>query len=267
MLARIHNLIYSNPKKGQATAELAILGSILIMLLAYLVQQGYLYNARQALEMYTFRKALELSRSPEQERGITLTVIRDVISPSFFSSINRQRLMSSASVDLNPWVVYTPNEPEHIPNRQLLQMGEAMIRNKLFFEVPPTKIKIETEGNQDQAEEDKWQWVNSSVRELDASIEHAQVKSSEYNYTTTVRETNIDKAISKELSSRDTVNTIITFDDALRIAQNYFVDDWTPVGDDSHILDVEIAEDTIPRGLELRLNETLRKAKTTTTPH
>src|SRR3989338_3677666 len=99
-------VLKSNAKKGQATTELAILGAVVMMVLAYLLQQGYIYNSRQALEMYAFRKALELSRN--QQRGINLTVIRDVVTPSFFTGLNRQRLMASSSVEYNPRMMYIP---------------------------------------------------------------------------------------------------------------------------------------------------------------
>lgn len=255
----IHN------KRGQATAELAIMGSIVIMLLAYLLQQGYLYNSRQSLEMYTFREALRQSRS--QERGVTLTVIRDIIIPSFFSSLNRQRLMSSASIDLNPWKLYIPDVAQDLPTRQLLQVDEAMIRNRLFFEVPPTHIKLVTEANQDQSEEDQWQWVNSAIREIDPQTPLTTPRTSTYNYTTQVSETDQNKTITKNLSSDDRVSTGVTFEEKETIEQNYIEDDWTQPGDDEHITSVEVRRETIPRGITLRLDELVRRAKRTTTPH
>ena len=135
--------------KAQATAELAIMGSIVIMLLAYLLQQGYIYNARQSLEMYTFREAL--AKSKGDERGVTLTVVRDMISTSFFTGLNRQRLMATSSVDYNPWVMYDPNIYQDLPTKYLLQIGEAMVRNRLFFEVPPTRMRVVTNANAGQA--------------------------------------------------------------------------------------------------------------------
>lgn len=255
----------NNHKKGQASVELAIIGSAVIILLAYLVQQGYLYNSRQSLEMYAFRQALSQSR--EQQRGVTLTVMRDVIVPSFFSSLNRQRLMASASVDLNSYKLYIPDKPQDIPSKQLLQIGEAMIQNKLFFEVPPTKVKIVTNRNQGEEENKQWLWVNSAVRELDANIEHGQEKTAIYDYNITVTEDEYAKTIGKNLSSRDKVSTIITFENGTRIIKSYNDDNWTPGSDDDHINSVDVDVGTIPKDVNLGLEETVTRSKETSTEH
>lgn len=249
-------------QRGQATAELAIMGSIVIILLAYLLQQGFLYNTRQSLEMYTFREALQLSRgqlNDGRNRGIFLTVIRDVIIPSFFSGINRQRLMASASVDYNPWILWNPEEdtPEHTPTQQLIQVGEAMIRNGLFFEVPPTKITMHTK----KADEPQTFWANSAISELDSQIGVVE-KTSNYAYRTAVRENQRNKTVTKSLQSTDTIPTVITFEDKNGIIKNYIEDDL-----EGDIEKIEVAENTIPADIDLRLDELVRRTKTTSTPH
>jgi len=145
-------------KKGQATTELAIIGTLVIMALAYLIQYGYMYNNRQALEMYAFRKALELSK--QYERGITLTVMRDVILPSFFTGVSRQRLMATASVEYNPYKLYSPyqEDPEDVPTWQLIQLNDGMIRKNYFLQVPPTLITTRNDTGSDIA-----MWSSSSV--------------------------------------------------------------------------------------------------------
>ncbi len=266
--------------KGQATAELAIMGSIVIMLLAYLLQQGYIYNARQSLEMYTFREALARSKNPvpgdpnSQYRGITLTVIRDVISPSFFTGLNRQRLMATSSVDYNPWIMYGPTQAQDLPTKYLLQVGEAMVRNKLFFEVPPTKVKVVTKANEGQDEVDQWQWENSAVREIDPQMpdrpENEPMKSpktSTYSYASTVKETTADKIITKDLSSADKIPTVIAFEDLAALKHSRMREDWTAASDDSHIKSIDVQADTVPDDVRLTLQETVLRDKTTTTPH
>lgn len=253
-------VLKSNAKKGQATTELAILGAVVMMVLAYLLQQGYIYNSRQALEMYTFRKALELSR--KEQKGISLTVIRDIITPSFFTGLNRQRLMASSSIEHNPHIMYIPYEedPEHTPSRQLVQMDEAMIKNKIFFEVPPTKIKIEI---RDSGEPPEWQWMGSAISGIDPQTKSVKLteRTSEYKNVTATSEDYYQKNIAKTLETKDVIPTQIEFDDEERIIENYTKDDW-----ENEIIKVEVAKATIPKDLELTLEEKVRREKHVQTP-
>ena len=247
-------------RRGQATAEMAIMGTVVMMLLAYLLQQGYFHNARQALEMYTFREALRISKQGVRGNlpvGITLTVVRDAVTPSFFSGIAQQRMMSSASVDFNPWIVYTANETQDMGTRQLFQIGERMIRRGLFFEVPPTQVKVETNENDDP----EWMWVNSAIRDITAPGD----KTLSYSYLTNTQETATDKTITKDHMARSSNPLGIRFENQTRVVNSYIDDDWTTSGDDDHI--VSMAASQVPGDLELKLIETLIKAKTTTTPH
>jgi len=255
-------------KKGQATTELAIMGTVVIMLLAYLLQQGYVYNCRQALEMYAFRKALETSRG--QQRGINLTVIRDIISPSFFTGLNRQRLMATAAVDYNPSIQWIPylEDPEDISSRQLLQVGEAMIRKGSFLEIPPTLAKIETKDNQAAPDSERWQWMNSAVSEIDPQSEDVKVtqRTSKYNYDTTISESQLSKSVDKTLRSEDTIPTVINFEPQERIVQSYVNDDWE--GDILMNADgtPKITIQNIPADANLVLDEVIRRDKVASTP-
>ena len=248
-------------REGQATTELAIMGTVIIMVLAYLLQQGYIYNARQALEMYTFRKALELSKA--QERGITLTVIRDVITPSFFTGLNRQRLMATASVEYNPYKAYIPKEedPQDVSTRQLIQIGEAMIRKGSFFEVPPTKIKVTTEDQEGDAEP---MWTTSSISEIDAQTNPVRVtqRVSDYDYSTALSENTLAKTITKKLESRDKIPTAVTFEKAEKIIENYQKEDWA-----GKIVSVTVSPETIPKNVVLTLEEIVRREKRVQTYH
>jgi len=235
-------------KKGQATTELAIMGSIVIMLLAYLVTQGYIYNARQSLEMYAFRKALELSRG--QERGIDLTVIRDVFVPSFFSGFNRQRLMAQSSVEHNPWKVWIPKaeDPEDVPTRKLIQLNDGMIKQGYFFEVPPTKATIVVPDSGDP------KWINSPISEIDP--QNKSTKSTYTNYTAVVSSAK-QQRVGKVNASTDTIPTAIVFErDEDRIRNNYLKDDWK-----GEISSVDIDEGTIPKDVNLILEETVTRDK------
>ena len=252
-------------RRGQATTELAILGIILIMGLAYLLSQGYLYNSRQALEMYTFRKALQLSQ--KENRGITLTVIRDVIAPSFFTALNRQRLMATSSVEYNPWKIWLSYDreeeveaPQHVPSLQLLQINEAMIRNNYFFQVPPTRVVIKTKD----AEEKEPRWVSSAIFEIDPQTKPVKITQRElaYNYQTRASEDSWGKTMEKSLRTQDRIPTAITFENAERIRDNYFREDWEGIYEF-----VEVDGTTIPKGINLVLDEIIEREKNVYTPH
>ncbi|MDI6758583.1 MAG: hypothetical protein QMD94_02775, partial [Candidatus Omnitrophota bacterium] len=264
--------------KGQATTELAIMGAVVIMVLSYLLQQGFTYNCRQSLEMYTFRKALQLSR--QQEKGISLQVIRDVIVPSFFTGLNRQRFQSVAVIDRNSRFLYIPSEdePEHVGTRQLIQLNEAMIRNNYFFEIPPTKIKIERSAEETTENpvfevienllsggggdvEPEWQWVESSVRNFASPTENITItpRRSDYTYTTKVREDKAGKTVSKILTSKDTIPFTITFENEQEIIDSY------KKGDDK-IISVDVDEATIPKNVNLILEETVERTRDVFTP-
>jgi hypothetical protein len=239
--------------KGQATTELAIAGAIIIMVLAYLIQYGYIYNCRQSLEMYTFRKALQLSR--EKQRGIALTVIRDVILPSFFTGISRQRLMASANVVYNPYLIYIPweQDPEDVPTIQLVQINDGMIRNGYFFQVPPTLIKINRNDVDDDEEEP--QWGTSSISEFDSQAQLEQ-KSSQYAYLTNVSENRLYHNMNKQLTSRDIIPTKIIFDRESTTENNYRADDW-----EGKIDNIEVYAGTIPKDVNMIVDETITKTK------
>jgi len=248
-------LLLLGRKKGQATTELAIMGAVIVMVLGYLLQQGYIYNSRQALEMYTFRKALELSRN--EKRGIILTVMRDVIVPSFFTGLNRQRLMATSSVEYNPDIMYIPYEedPEDVPNRQLIQVGEAMIRKGSFFVVPPTKMLMKSTKDQEPA---KPMWTTSSVSEFDTQTVPKNT-SSNYNYTTTSSEVWFFKTINKTLENSEKIPMNITFNNNTTLESDFKKEDWK-----NEITYVHAYPDTIPKNLNLTIEEKLRRQKSGT---
>lgn len=236
-------------KMGQAIAELAIAGAILIMLLGYLLQQGYIYNVKQALEMYTFRKAMELSH--EQERGIVLTVIRDVIVPSFFTGLNRQRTTATASVEYNPYLIYEPKRgtPRDIGTRQLIQINELMIQEGRFIEVPPTLITIEKDG------EEVTRWEQSKISELDS--QENKRSTTTYEYLTDVSENEVEKTLSKYLRATEDVHTIVKFTPADEVRRTLEEDDPGAT--------VTVGE--VPQDLEIVFSETTTKEKAVTAPH
>lgn len=263
--------------KGQATAELAIMGAIVLMLLSYLVSQGFLYNNRQAMEMYTFRKALQLSK--QQERGINLTVIRDVITPSFFTGLSRQRLMSTSIVEYNPWIIWDAkqSDPQDVASLQLLQVNDAMIlgnnQQGYFLEIPPTLV--------DTGSGDGPRWGTSAVEEIDPQDKPAgelalqnKVEPRTSYYSSTIKATENPNYITagqmpeqgykkteRENVSDDKIPLAITFQSADKIRQNYKNDNWDGKIGNPDAIPIR----NIPPEIVLNFNETLRRDKTVVT--
>ncbi|MFA5118833.1 MAG: hypothetical protein WC695_08300 [Candidatus Omnitrophota bacterium] len=251
--------IQRKPIKGQATTELAVAGVIIIMMLGYLMQQGFVYNSRQALEMYTFRRALQLTKGTE--RGVNLTVTRDLIVPSFFSSIGRQRIQAASSVEVNPWVIWMPTEedPQDIGTYQVLQLDEKMIRDNQYVLIPPTLAKIK---QKDDEEDPEWMWVPSPVREIDPQTAlAAPAKTAAYSYTTNISENRTagEKETNKTLTSQDIMKRGITFQTAAKMRTDYLKD--------PDIDSVQIRGSTIPPPAIVTIDETVTKTKQVRTPY
>ncbi len=247
-----------SPRKGQATTELAIAGALVIMMLGYLMQQGFIYNSRQALEMYTFRRAVELSKA--KERGVALTVSRDVVVPTFFTGIARQRLVSSTSVEINPWMLYIADNPADVGTYQLIQMNEKMIRQGQYILVPPSQVKI---SQVDQEEAPEWEWTTSMVREFDPqdpahrSVSVAPDKQSNYTNTATISEDSSNKTVHKSLVSRDIESRAVNFENAAKVIES--------TSKDPDITGVEVG--VIPPNITFTVDETIERTKNVSTPH
>ncbi len=247
-------------RKAQATTELAIMGSIILMALLFLAQQGFRYNLEQGLDMYTFRQALRMSKQKigDGHRAIDLTVIRELPTPSLFSGISRQRAMASASVAANPYDLWSAgeDEPQDIPTYQLVQINEGMIDNDYFLKVPVTRIKVTEEG-----EDSEWSWTTSGIKELDSQVTGNQ-KTSEYTYTKRSSEDANQSMQSKDLTSQDTTELVMVLEDADRVRESYLENDW-----EDKITAVDVDAATIPKHIKIILDETLEKEKAVITPH
>lgn len=247
--------------KAQATTELAIMGSIILMALLFLAQQGFFYIARQGLDMYTFRQALAMSK--QTGRGISLTTVRDIISPSFFTGLKRSRIMASVSVETNPWDLWEAvsndeeDSPQDIDTFQLIQIGEGMLQNDHFIKLPVTKVKVKTKDR------DEWGYVNSIIREFDAQTPlYLLQRISNYNYNTTYSEDKNKKQLIQTLETSDQIPLVITFQNATKIAEDYKKNDW-----EGEIENVTVDNTTIPQNIMLTLEEIIKKERKVNTNH
>jgi len=112
-----------NCKKGQAILELAVFGSILIMLLGVLINYGLRYNFQQQVMQEAFRKALGVTAV----RRSTYVLIKDrhIPDPSNHFGIGALTpVMSSASVTRNYKLHETADSVSELPRMYLEINGE-----------------------------------------------------------------------------------------------------------------------------------------------
>lgn len=103
---------------GQALLELAIFGSILIMLLGIILNYGLRFNFEQKTQMSAFRKALEMSANDATGNQGNLTLVTDkhIPNPSNpFAVGSVMPFMSSANVVRNYKMQETADTPDELP--------------------------------------------------------------------------------------------------------------------------------------------------------
>ena len=124
--------VHPSFKKGQAILELAVFGSILIMLLGVLVSYGMKYNFQQRIMQQAFRKALVSaaeSRQSNKPTSVSHIVIEDrhISSPSnAFAVGSVSPIIASASVTRTYELQATPdpNKENELPQLSLNINGE-----------------------------------------------------------------------------------------------------------------------------------------------
>lgn len=95
---RLWNRTKKNKSRGQATTELAICATLIIVMFAAMLRYGQTMNFQQQLQMKAFRQALKYSR--DKGREVSYTIIKDKrgVNPfNFFGVPEDNRLMASAT--------------------------------------------------------------------------------------------------------------------------------------------------------------------------
>lgn len=110
---------------GQSLAELAILGSAMILLMTSLVSYGLRYNYQQKAMQHAFREALAIAS--ENQQGIYTLVedrhIPDLANPFGIGSVSP--VIGSASVVRNPHMEETADDIDALPNVAFDMRGVA----------------------------------------------------------------------------------------------------------------------------------------------
>ena len=133
--------------RGQAATELAIFGSIMLIIVGAMLNYGQTLATQQEMQMYAFRRALQLSRAryndSEAARQVDFTVFKEVYPVSVLDSgVAKSRVSASASIDWESDTgTLTGEDPEDF-STQYWQLGRRMIRNNELIELPKMKVKL-----------------------------------------------------------------------------------------------------------------------------
>ncbi|MFC1646547.1 hypothetical protein ACFL2Y_05170 [Candidatus Omnitrophota bacterium] len=132
-------------KLGQATTEIAVMGTILLVVFGVLLRYAQMMNAQQEIKMYTHRRALELAKS-RRDHGrhgtVSLTAMREVFPVNIFSSEREPTYVSaSSSISMHEKTGYFQDgeihrtQPEHV-GASYYQIGADMINNDKAIVMP-----------------------------------------------------------------------------------------------------------------------------------
>lgn len=124
--------------QGQAILELALFGSILIMLLGAILSYGLRYSQQQKTMMSAFRKALQESTDPNSGGQANVTVISDKHIPiptNPFAIGSVSPFVSSASVIRSARLHETADTLEELPKTTIQIQGQEFTYRTAGFRV------------------------------------------------------------------------------------------------------------------------------------
>lgn len=140
-------------RRGQAATELAIFGSIMLIVVGTMVNYGQTMATQQELEMYAFRRALQLSRARINDAGaprqVGFTVFKEVYPVNLLGSqgVEKSQVSASASVDWESDAgdFKTDDDPAKVSQHdfgvQYWQLGRKMIKNNELIEMPRMQVQ------------------------------------------------------------------------------------------------------------------------------
>ena len=87
--------------RGQGLAELAVFGSLLLVVFGFLVRYGLQYNYKQEVKMEAFRRSLKMAYDSDTPKDQSVILVKDVHIPNpqdMFTQGDRQSVKAPASV-------------------------------------------------------------------------------------------------------------------------------------------------------------------------
>ena len=127
--------------QGQAFVEFAVIGSLALVALAFLIQMGLRANFQQQMEQDTFRLAMRVAQSEGdvESQSIQYSYFRNSQIPNptdAFGISPRTMTQSSASVTWGEWLGYLANDRDsqpriivHMDNSETEFRSEDLLKN------------------------------------------------------------------------------------------------------------------------------------------
>lgn len=133
-------------KRGQAATELAIFGSIMLIIVAAMLNYAQTIAMQQEVGMYAFRRALHLSKKRGEvgaAKQVDLTVFKEVYPVALLESgAERQKVSASASISIeNDSDLLDMDERDSYP-AHYWQLGRRMVARNELVELPLMKVEV-----------------------------------------------------------------------------------------------------------------------------
>lgn len=121
----------SEPKRGQALIEFAIIGSLALLALAFLIQIGLRVNYQQEMDQQTFRRAMKIAQSEGsiESASINYNQFRDRQLPDpsdGFSMMPRTLTEGTANVIWGEHLAVGDEDDRNSQTRIMFQVNDAL---------------------------------------------------------------------------------------------------------------------------------------------
>ena len=132
--------IYGHKNKGQATTELAILGSIILLILGAMIRYSQTMSASQRMQMYAFGEAarMAMSRANNDKMGrVSFTAVQDIypVDITGFRPISTN-VSGSATVLYDPEMTFYDGTDREDYGKNYIQVGRDMMARNEIIEFP-----------------------------------------------------------------------------------------------------------------------------------
>lgn len=172
--ARLQTMIMFNNKiRGQATAELAILGSIILLILGAMLRYGQTISASQKMQMYAFEKAVKFAKGRAAQGShmgrVSFNAVEDIY-PVDVTGFHAQgtNVSGSATVLYDPEMSFYDGTDREDYGKSYTQAGREMMARNEVIEFPQINV---TRKNDSKGSSAWWERIMDTMFGSDAPSE------------------------------------------------------------------------------------------------
>lgn len=168
--ARLQTMsMFNNKIRGQATAELAILGSIILLILGAMLRYGQTISASQKMQMYAFEKAVKFAQGRAQANHmgrVSFNAVQDIY-PVDVTGFRAQgtNVSGSATVLYDPEMSFYDGTDREDYGKSYTQAGREMMARNEVIEFPQMNV---TRTNDSRGSSAWWERIADTMFGSDA---------------------------------------------------------------------------------------------------